>query len=190
MLCRTCEIENSWFYHEKYMAILEICSILEMKWQKHETSKTGLNLELLCFANRVSRTCVLCRYQMSDLRLCHINFYALLNNSFHYLTKTPILTKILGVEKSTLKFDSKIDLEKTKRQTLLNSLLLPCWHFLKEKTLINFTRIQTTVPILFIQREIVTNLVLSIKGMSMSLLKNFNHQIRNESKSIYISLHL
>ena len=25
--------------------------------------------------------------------------------------------------------NSKIDLEKTKRQTLLNSLLLPCWHF-------------------------------------------------------------
>ena len=115
--------------------------------------------------------CVDCRYQMSDLRLCHTNFYALLSNSLHYFTKTPILTKILGVEK----FD--IDLEKTKRQTLLNSLLLPCWHFLKEKTLINFTRIQTTAPVLFTEREIVTNLVSSIKDTSMSLLNNSNHHI-------------
>ena len=81
---------------------------------------------------------------MSDLRLCHTNFHALLSNSLHYFTKTPILfhhrqikienqncyqTKTLEVEKLPLKFDSKIDLEKTKRQTLLNSLLLPCWHF-------------------------------------------------------------
>ena len=138
------------------------------------------------------RTCILCRYQMSDLRLCHTNFYALLSNSLHYFTKTPILfhhrqikienqncyqTKTLEVEKLPLKFDSKIDLEKTKRQTLLNSLLLPCWHFLKEKTLINFTRIQTTVPVLFIEREIVTNLVSSIIGTSMFLLNNFNHHI-------------
>ena len=100
MLCRTCEIENSWFYHEKDVAILEkyVVCILEIKCQKHETSKTGFNLELLCFADRVCRTCVLCRYQMSDLRLCHTNFYALLSNSHHYFTKTPILTN-LGVEK-------------------------------------------------------------------------------------------
>ena len=84
MLCRTCEIENSWFYHEKDVAILEkyVVCILEIKCQKHETSKTGFNLELLCFADRVCRTCVLCRYQMSDLRLCHTNFYALLKVSF------------------------------------------------------------------------------------------------------------
>ena len=35
------------------MAILEIRIILEIKWQKHETSKTGLNLELLGFAEHV-----------------------------------------------------------------------------------------------------------------------------------------